>query len=398
MNNNNLSSKPFAVALALVVLSLTQIGCSRRSDQSLVDGATTERVAPADKITLYSWGEYFSPALLERFEKETGIEVEYEIYDTSDEMREQIKSSPGEYDVVVMDDLALQRMRRTRVIRELSLDLLPNSEHIDTKYLASGDSFDSGVSSLPYFWGTTLIAYNKRQIPNPEHSWSLLFDSRVKNHVFFVEERMECTENMLRFLGYPPSTEDSDQLGEAADKLLELSLIQNARFGSDADGKEGLDDGSIWAGMIYNGDLAQALLEDTEDKIGYFYPKEGTTTWVDNFTVPKDTPRWKEAHKFINFMMDPIVAAESSTFVQFATANKSAQDHLAQIDPDLLSSVVFSDGEARGSTLTEGSPNRQRLIHDGWIALEKSLVSRDSANQGAADQLTGLDESVSDSE
>ena len=381
-----------------MILSLILIGCSRRADQSSVEEAMTERVAPANKITLYSWGEYFSPILLERFEKETGIGVEYEVYDTSDEMREQIKSSPGEYDVVVMDDLALQRLRRTRVIRPLSLDLLPNSEHIDTKYLASGDSLDSGVSSLPYFWGTTLIAYNKKQISNPEHSWSLLFDSRVKNHVFFVEERMECTENMLRFLGHPPSTEDAEQLSEAANKLMELSLIQNARFGSDADGKDGLDDGSIWAGMIYNGDLAQALLQDTEDKIGYFYPKEGTTTWVDNFAVPKDTPRWKEAHKFINFMMDPIVAAESSTFVQFATANKSAQAHLAKIDPDLLSSVVFSDGEARGSTLTEGSPNRQRLIHDGWIALEKSWVSRDAAGQDAANQLTKLDESVSDSE
>ena len=179
-------------------------------------------------------------------------------------------------------------------------------------------------------------------------------------------------------MGLSPATEQEDDLRQAGSKLSELVYSQRAKFGSDADGKEGLLDGSIWAAMIYNGDLAQALEKDTSGKIGYFYPREGTTTWVDNFTIPRDTPRWKEAHQFINFMMDPVVAAESSLYVRFATANLSARKHLAQLDAELLEGPVFSDGESVGSTLTEGSMNRQRLIHEIWESnVEKAIEERD---------------------
>lgn len=364
-------------AVAFMAFSLV-VSCSKKADlepvsmKPAVDSKESE--STSDKITLYSWGDYFSDELRDRFKQETGIEVVYQVYDASDEMRERIKSNSADYDVVVMDDLALKRMQRTRLIRKLNKALLPNLVHIDKKHIANDSD---SIYSIPYCWGTTVLAYNKLHVPEPEKSWGLLFRPDMKEHVFLIEERMECMENLLRYSGYPPETEDSSHIREAGNMLLELVSSQKARFGADADGKDGLLDGSIWAAMMYNGDVAQALHQDESSQIGYLYPEEGTTTWVDNFTVPRDTPKWKEAHAFINFMMDPVVAAESSIHVQFATANRTAREHLAKLDPELLKSAVFAEGI--GNTLTEGSPERQKLIHESWGDFEKALLDRDGA-------------------
>ena len=393
-----MNSTRFHIALltSSICLSFGLVSCSKNEDQ---EAATPKPIKSGhtafQEITLYSWGEYFDESLLERFEKQTGIHVNYQDYESSDEMREELKSNPGKYDVVVIDDLALERLKQTRIVRKLNKDYLSNFEHIDTKYVPAGDISRDELYSVPYFWGTTVVAYNKSRVSNVLNSWQLMFDPKLKEHVFFVEERMECTENMLRMLGYPSDTENPQHLQEAGDKLLELVNSQKASFGSDADGKAGLLDGSIWAAMVYNGDLAQALQQDQSGQIGYFYPKEGTTTWVDNFTVPRDTPRWKEAHQFINYMMDPVVAAESSIYVRFATANKSAREHLSKLDPELLESAVFPDDLAveKCRTLTEGSPTRQRLIHESWQVFEKALVQRDGVGQvtGSADGEESMD-------
>lgn len=357
--------------LGLIFLGLT--ACTKTpQESSITEKSPTEQV----ELTLYSWGEYFDEAILERFTKSSGIKIDYKVYDTSDEMREDLKSRPEEFDVVVMDDLALNRLKRTRMVQQLDKSLLPNLRHIDVSYLNEIDHANKTYYSIPYFWGTTVLAYNKTKIQEPEKSWALLFKPDLKDHVFLVEERMECYENILRYLELDPRTENEQHLRSAASKLLELASSQNATFGSDAEGKTGLLDGSIWAAMVYNGDLAQALQQDNENKIGYFYPREGTTTWVDNFTIPRDTENWEAAHKFINFMMDPLVAAESSIYVRFATANNTAKKHLKDLDPELLNSAVFSDGENVGTTLTEGTPARQKLIHEGWQNVQRHIMDR----------------------
>ena len=368
------------LTLSITLSLFLSAGCSKKPGST----GDSEPAKPADEgpiaaksITLYSWGEYFDERLLAEFTKETGIDVKYETYDASDEMRERLKSSGGQYDVVIMDDLALQRMQRTRLVRKLDQELLPNLSHIDPAYLVK--SKEGEVFSLPYCWGTTLVAYNKEHVTTEPDSWGIFFDPKMKDHVFLIEERMECMENMLRGAGRDPATEKAEDIQEAGNRLLELVNKQNAQFGSDADVKEGLLSGKTWVAMMYNGDLDQAVQKAGSDKIGYFYPKEGTTRWVDNFTIPRDAPNAALAHKFINYMMDPLVAAKSSLYVRFATANKSALAHIQRLDPDLLNSAVFSDGEVVGEVLSEGSPNRQRLIHESWSLVTRAIESRNGS-------------------
>lgn len=367
--------KPFLSIHPLLVLSTAAFLAACSNEQQQSDALPAATPAPvADTIIVYSWGEYLDESLHERFTKETGIKVDYQTYESGDEMTELIKSNPGNYDVVVMDDQVLQRMRRTRIVRELDRSLLPNLRHIDEEHISK--SADNAIHSAPYLWGSTLIAYNKKYVHEPEKSWSILFDPKMKGKTSLIDDRMECMTNMLHYLGYPADSEDESQIRDATQKLLELANEQEVVLGSDVEANERIQKEEVWAAMIYSVDLAQALEEDEEDKIGYFHPREGTTKYVDNFTIPRDSKKWREAHRYINFMMDPKVGAESSVWVRGATANLTAQEeHLKQMDPQLLNSVTF-EKPSKATNLVEGSPNRQRLIHEGWQAFEKAIIAR----------------------
>ncbi len=376
----------FSIPLAIFLCLAAICSCSKNESEST---SLSLNQPPSDSegdgIILYSWGEYFEDALLERFTAETGIKVSYETYESGDEMMELIKSNPGKYDVVVMDDLRLERMRRTRVIREFDKGLLTNLTNIDESHVSYGK--DGALHSIPYCWGTTLVAYNKNHVNEPEPSWALLFDPSLRGKVSVIDDRIECTTNLLNFLGYPHDSEEATHLQKVSEKLMELATNQEVTVGSDVEAHKQLLDDSVWATMIYSVDLAQALDADEEGKIGYFFPKEGTTKWVDNFTIPRDSKRWRAAHRFVNFMMDPKVAAECAVYACAASANKNARPYIKKLDPELLDSVAYVEGDPQSMWANvEGSPNRQRIIHEGWQAFEKALRSRMVATSSSEDE------------
>ena len=303
-------------------------GCGKPDEATAPPPPSTEEPV----VTVFTWDEYFNLALLDTFKARTGIEVQLITYESSDEMADGLKSSPGKYDLVISEDGYLSILTGKRLIREMDLTRLTNLKHLDARWLNM--AFDEGNRyTVPYTWGTTLLAWRKDMVAQAPKTWNALFDPAVKGKVSLLDERMECYAALLRLGGAQLNEASTAQIVQAADKLDVLVNTQEARFGDDNDMKAHLLEGTSALAMMYSGDAARIAEENPDKQIGYIIPEEGATVWVDCFCVPRDCRRPGNAYRFLDFMLEAESAALTSNFLRYATPNIAAKD---KIDPDLL--------------------------------------------------------------
>jgi spermidine/putrescine transport system substrate-binding protein len=347
-------------------------GCSRTDHKQAIEvkGAKPERTS----LVLYSWDDYCSLELLDRFEKETGIHVDYQKFEEPEEVEAKLRSDPRSIDVLVVDSFNLNKLRQLRLLRELDKSKLPNLQHMGSEFL--NQECDPGNSvSVPYQWGTTLIAYRKDRIPEPARSWNLLWDPRYKGHVMMLDDSFEALAMTLILHGRPVNTLDPKDYELAERELLSHLEKQQARYLPANDLKEALVSGEVWAAMCYSGDAAFAAEKD--DAIDFFVPKEGATKWIDSLGVARDTQVPEAAHRFLNFMMDPAVAALNGNFLRFATPNLAAT---ALLDPELRNDERIYPPEevlARCTFLPQLDAERDALVNRHWHAIHEAFTARE---------------------
>ncbi len=332
-------------------------------------------------LVIYSWEDYLSPEVMEDFQRRTGIRLIYKKYPNIDEMYEMLKASTAAFDVVVIDDSTLWRATRSRLLRKLDHLRIPNLRNIHPAYLNQG--FDpENRYSVPYMWGTTLLAYRKDKVTvmEEERSWNLLWNPAFAGKVAVLDERIECLAAALRIHGYDVNSESPKQIEEAKNSLLSLVHDQEVHLGSDMDMKKRLRDGRSWLAMIYSGDAALIADEaeaEGEHEIGFFIPKEGASLWTDSFAISRDSQSVDEAYEFINFMSDPQVAARSSNHLWYATPNRAA------LEGDTLSKELREDDtlypdaniQTKCQFIVEGSGVRVRALNASWKAVKKASLS-----------------------
>ena len=310
----------------------------------------TGAVAPADgtpqTITVYTWEDYLAEDALAAFTEATGVEVEVLAFETIDEMTDRLTSEPGRHDVIITDPAAAD-LAELKLVLELDHGRLSNFKHLDPKFL-NLPSDPGNRFSAPYFWGSTLVAYNSRHIPDPRHSWNLLFDPRYRDRVMMYDEKGDTIPAVLLSLGHSASSNDPGHLEEVRLKLLKQVEEVNVRYGTDAEVREGLRSGEIWASIAYSGDAAW-VQEDNPD-IDFFIPEEGVFLWQDAFLIARDTGKPDLAHQFINFMLDPEITAISSNFFSYASANRAAlplldeelrNDERIHLSPEKMATAAF---------------------------------------------------------
>lgn len=324
----------------------------------------------ADTITVYTWSEYLDPELLEAFEAETGVEVVYEVFNTAAEMEAKLKSRPGDYDVVIVDDSIVSQLDSLRLIRPLDSSKLANLENIDPKYRAM--PFDPrNEFSAPYLWGTTLLAYRSDKIEAPAASWEALWDDRLKGRVMLLDEAVQLYSVMFNKMGESPDSMDPALYSAVTAEVDRLIREHGATLGGDEDVKEGLRSGEVWAAMCYSTDAA--MLADEQDNIDYFIPKEGAPLWIDCFVVPRDSSKLREAHLFIDFMLRPESAVASTNYTWCATPNRAA---IKDVDSEIVGDPrIFPPQEVieRCFFLPALDEARQRVTNVGWIEILRSV-------------------------
>lgn len=295
-----------------------------------------------DTINVYNWGEYIDPALLKQFEQETGMKVIYETFDSNEGMMGKIEQGGTAYDITVPSEYMIEMMREKDLLIPLDKSLLPNLAHLDPYFLDLPFDPDNEFS-VPFFWGTLGIAFNPTLLDGQSfESWASLWDPSLKESIVLVDSARETIGMGLNSLHYSLNSTEEEELLEAVDKLNDLKPNVKAIIGDEVTQLMINKEASV--ALTWSGQAAD-MMDENED-IDYIVPEEGSNLWFDNIVIPKTASNIEGAHAFINFMLDPEVAAQNAEYVGYSTPNLSA---LAYMDEEITSDERFyPDEETRG--------------------------------------------------
>ncbi len=357
------------IGLIGIIAMAFMSGCDRNGE--MVD--QPEPASTVKEITLLSWSEYFDPEVIEGFTEESGIAVNYVTYDDPDELEAMLLSRPGEFDVVVADDVSISRLAELRVLKSLDKSAISHLRNVSVEYLGKG--FDpENLLSVPYLWGTTLIAYRSDKIEISDESWDVLWDARFKGKVMLLGDRTEGLGIGLMSKGFPINSADPVEIGVAAEQLIAGIRNVGMRMGSDSEVREALDTGDVWLAACYSGDAAMVAAEN--ENISFFIPRNGAPLWMDSFVVAGASGKSAEAHRFINYMLRAEAAGANANFTWYGSTNSAAGTHIAA---ELLADVAVNPPEeVRAKCQFFDKPNsvREKLLNAAWARVQSVLYER----------------------
>lgn len=304
-------------------------------------------------VNVYNWADYIGPGTIEKFEAEYGIEVNYDIYDSSEVVDVKLLAGNSGYDVVVHSNQFSSRLAPIGVFEKLDFSRLDNIRHLDPEMMRRIEYAPVRDYQIPYHWGSTGYAWNadmvRERLPNhPMDSADVLFDPDVVSKladcgVSLLDGPTDLFPMALAYLGLDPNSVDDESLAraEAQIKLVRpyIRYFSNQKMMSDLPNKE------VCVAMSWSGDYAAAAARADEVGIDidlrYTAPKEGSGLWVDGLFIPSDAPHKDNAYLFINFLMRPDIAAANASFSNYANANGASWELM---DPALLENpAVFPD-------------------------------------------------------
>lgn len=302
--------KIIALILMLAVVIGCFSGCSGKSK-------TTIRV--------YNWGEFIDMDLLDKFEKETGIKVLYDVYTDNESLYAKIKNSGEDaYDIIVPSDYMIKKMISEDMLAKLDFNNIPNYKNLNESYLKP--SYDpTGEYSVPYFYGMVGVLYNKNKVDGKITSMKDLFDEKYEREVCMLYSMRDTIGMTLKMLGYSMNDTAPAHINEAKDLLIKQKPNVLA-YGTDELVPK-VADGTAAMAMVYSGDGIVAASEDPEN-VELVIPEEGTNIAMDSMVILKTSKNKEAAEKFINFMLDADNAAQNAETTGYSTPNKAAWELL----------------------------------------------------------------------
>lgn len=279
---------------------------------TLVSGSVN---AADEELVFMNWGPYISTELREQFTKETGIKVIYSTYESNETMYAKLKAHPEGYDLVVPSTYFVAKMRDEGMLQKIEKSKLSNFKNLDQNYL--NKPFDpNNEYSIPHVLGITGLAVNTEMYdPADFDSWEDLWDPKYRGQLMLMDDTREVHHIALKILGYSGNTTDPKQIAEAYEKLKEL-MPNVLVFNSDNPAAPYMA-GEVGLGMLWNGSAAAAQREGLP--IELVWPKEGGIYWVDNLSITSNAKNIEAAHKMIDFLLRPDVAAKISEETGYLT-------------------------------------------------------------------------------
>lgn len=287
---------------------------------------STQGYSGKNTLTIYNWGDYIDPDLIKQFEKESGIKVIYQTFDSNEAMMTKIAQGGTTFDVAIPSEYAISKMKEENLLLPLDHTKLPNLKYINPRFMDL--SFDKkNTYSIPYFWGTVGIVYNPDMLHGKKPtSWNDLWDESLHNQILLVDGAREVIGMGLNSLHYSLNDTDEAHLQEAKRKLSTLTPNVKAIVGDEI--KMLLANEEAAVGVVWSGDASEIMKEN--EKLDYVVPEEGSNLWFDNMVIPKTAKNLEGAHQFINFMLNPEHAAQNAEYVGYSTPNEKALEYLPE--------------------------------------------------------------------
>lgn len=282
--------------------------------------------AEEPKVNFYNWDTYIGETTLSDFEKQTGIEANMSLFADNDELFAKLREGNPGFDVIVPSDTYVARMIAADMLEPLNYDMIPNNKNLSPLFMDA--DYDPGRKySVTYMWGTMGVGYRKSAAPDGVTSWRQIFESDEfagRMAILSESSSMIGMASMYLGTGMNPATK------EEIDAAVDLLIAQKPRFKTIAEdnGQDLLLSGEVDVTIEWSGDIGQVMLED--DDIDYAIPQEGSLIWADNLSIPTGAPHPMNAHKFINYILDPQVGALIADYIQYATPNAAARALLTE--------------------------------------------------------------------
>ncbi len=343
--------KTLVLITALLTFALFFAGCGSDESQEVVN--------------VYNWGENIDESIFDDFEEETGIKVNYKVYESNEQLYSVLKQGGVNYDVIIPSDYMISRLIEEDMLEKIDMNNVPNISKIDPAYL--NREFDPNQEySVPYTWGVVGLIYNSTVVDEPVTSWKTLFDEKYAGQILQFDNSRDAMATALFALGYSVNTTDETELQEAFDLLVEQKEYLQAYVMDTIFDK--LEGGEAAIGAYYAGD-ALIMMEINPD-LRFCIPEEGTNFFVDAMCIPKGAANKTNAEYFIDFMCNTDIALRNMEVTGYATPSAEAY---AELDEEIKNNEILfpsTDILENCETYINLPQETLELYNDYWTKLK----------------------------
>ncbi len=346
--------------------------------------AATPALAQDNVVNVYNWSDYIAEDTIANFEAETGIKVNYDVYDNNEIVDAKLLAGNSGYDIIVPTGNFLERQVKAGLLKELDKSKLPNLENLDPAVLAVAAKHDpDNAHSIPYMTFTIGLGYNTAKVAEAlgadaaVDSWDLLFNPEISSKlagcgIAVLDSPTEVIGTALNYLGLDPNSESEEDLAKA--EALITAIKPNIRYFHSSQYIDDLGNGEICLALGYSGDVfiaADAAAEAGQGvEVGYTIPKEGAATLMDLLAIPADAPHPDNALTFMNYIMEPQVIAAITNYVYYANPNLKATEFVDAEVKDNPGIYPPAETVAKAFALTAHSPEFEEVLTRTWTRIK----------------------------
>ncbi|MDR2357541.1 MAG: spermidine/putrescine ABC transporter substrate-binding protein [Oscillospiraceae bacterium] len=294
--------------------------------------------APGNVVNVYNWGEYIDESLLEEFEKDTGIKVNYRTFETNEDMYAKLKAGGSDYDVIIPSDYMIGWLIEENMLEKLDTANIPNVSLLDPAYRKP--QYDpTGEYSVGYMWGTVGIIYNTTLVDGDPTSWGALFDEKYSGNILMIDNPRDAFGIALKYLGYSLNTTNEDEIRAAYELLVKqkpmlLAYVTDTVF-------ETMEGGNAAMAPYYAGDYM--TMKEQNPDLAFCLPSEGSNVFSDGMCIPKGAANKKNAERFIDFMASTEAALRNMDVTGYVSLNREAAERRAASLSAEDAAVMFPD-------------------------------------------------------
>jgi spermidine/putrescine-binding protein len=293
-------------------------GCAGRRERRNDD--PDRELPPVERdLAIYNWSDYVAPDTIPNFEREFGVRVTYDVFESNEEMLAKLQAGAEGYDLVMSGGNLMAPLIALGLAARPSRRYLPNVGNISP--LFRGLPFDpEDAYTIPYQWAITGIAWRRDRLAEAPAGWGVFHDRRLAGKLTQLDDMRDVIGAWLRYRGRSINTTDPAFLGDARADAIRAKANLKAYISAPV--KSQLVAGDVWAAQLWNGDATQARAE--EPAIEFTIPAEGSAMWLDNLVLTSRAPHPRAAHEFMNYVLRPEVGAAISTATGYGSPNDAA--------------------------------------------------------------------------
>ena len=353
------SRKAMAAVAAVLVLAVVGGTVGASLSQQHKSAAAVEKYG-SNVLKLYLPGEYLGENVISDFEKQYGVRVIVENFDSNEMMYTKLMAG-DRYDVIIPSDYMIERLMNEDFLQPLDKSMIPNMENMSDAVL--GMSYDpDNTYSIPFFWGSVGLVYNHETVDPAvieSEGWEVLRNTDYAGHIYIYDSERDSFMMAFKALGYSMNTEDPNEINDAYEWLLQMNNTMSPVYVTD-EVIDGMMNGYKDIAVVYSGDAA-VVLDENED-MSFYMPSQGTNIWCDAMVIPQNAENPKLAHEFINYMLTYEAAFDNTETVGYTSPN-------AEVFEEMTSSEdLYADNAAY---LPRSGYDKDEMFHDNQTLMRE---------------------------